>query len=603
MSRDPFSHLRESNPMPDDHPVYPPMSTAERIAGGKQRRPWPAWALAGGLALAVLVGGGAWLLWARDGKQPEAATTAPATTLSASTTGQPSTTTALAFPEGDAVVYFFVEDDGTQVAPGPYLIAVARPYAVLSHMVEDPVYETLNFLVIGTYPGEEDAGPALLSYIPEGTQVLGVEVGAEGTATVDLSREFLGGSGQSDVILDPDAVRRAVAQVVYTLARFPEIAQVCFLVEGEPAAALEGLALSGPVARGAFQDLLPPIMIESPVYFGSGGENPLPVDGTADVFEATVSLELLAEDGTVLWEGFTTATCGTGCRGGFSVDIPYEVADAQFGTLVAWETSMEDGSRLYERRHRVWLNATPGVTTTTVPDPIAEQLALRYDLDKALDTMLEELAAIYAQLAGLPIDQGAELRTRAAQIDRQVSEVREGLSRVFDELARLSADFEIPCSAEVLGSELTGQPDLPQAVADLRYQVYEAVRGCYWDQLPALLEGAGDFSYSFGESGDPVTFWQRMEFLHYQPMLYMAGMLARPFGVVESDGLPIYAWPSAHAYGSWVAVPEAEKQALKPLYDEADFGFFEEFGGYVGYRVGITLDGDWAQWVYAISGD
>jgi hypothetical protein len=73
--------------------------------------------------------------------------------------------------------------------------------------------------------------------------------------------------------------------------------------------------------------------------------------------------------------------------------------------------------------------------------------------------------------------------------------------------------------------------------------------------------------------------------------------------VVESDGLPIYAWPSAHTYGSWDAVPEAEKEALRPLYDDLDFGFFGEFGGYLGYRIGITLDGDWAQWIYAIDGD
>ena len=32
MSPDPFEHLRNSNPMPDDQPVYPPMSTADRIA-------------------------------------------------------------------------------------------------------------------------------------------------------------------------------------------------------------------------------------------------------------------------------------------------------------------------------------------------------------------------------------------------------------------------------------------------------------------------------------------------------------------------------------------------------------------------------------------
>ena len=212
------------------------------------------------------------------------------------------------------------------------------------------------------------------------------------------------------------------------------------------------------------------------------------------------------------------------------------------------------------------------------------------------------MAAIDAQLAGLPLDQGTELRTRAAELDRQVSVVRDGLSRVFDELQRLGVDFEIPCSADELGSELLGQPELPAAVADLRYALYEAARACSWEALRGLL-AEGTFSYSFGEDGDPVGFWQRMEFLHYEPMLYIADILQRPFGMSDGDGLPIYAWPSAHTYGSWDAVPEAEKEALRPLYGDVDFGFFGEFGGYLGYRVGITFDGDRAQWIYAINGD
>ncbi|MBM3696787.1 MAG: hypothetical protein FJW79_12810, partial [Actinobacteria bacterium] len=494
MSRDPFQHLRESNPMPDDHPVHPPMSTADRIAGRRPRRPRPAWALAAGLALAVLVGGGSWLLWVRGGDREVVATSAAPTTTVA-----PSTSVVPGFPEGDAVVYFFVEDDGTQVAPGPYLIPVARPYTILSHFVEDPVYETLQFLMFGTYPGEEDDLPPLISFIPEGTQLLGVEV-AGGTATVDLSAEFAG-DGDTDADFRP-----RIAQVVFTLTRFPGITEVRILIEGQPSLGVsrDVQAPSGNFRRADFADLLPPIMIESPVYWAGGGENPLVITGTADVFEATVSLELLDEQGAVLWQGFTTATCGTGCRGDFAVEIPYEVADGQIGTLVAWETSMEDGRRLYERRHPVWLNATPGVTTTTTFDPVAALRAERYDLDKAVDAMLQEQAAIDAQLAGLPLDQGAELRTRAAELDRDIFELRQGLNRVYDELQRLAVDFEIPCSAEVLGSELEGQPDLPQAVADLRYQVYEAVRGCYWDQLRDLVAGAGDFSYSFGDSGAPV---------------------------------------------------------------------------------------------------
>jgi hypothetical protein len=583
MSRDPFESLRGSNPLPEDHPVHPPMAAAERILGSGPRHVWPAWALAAGLAAAVLVGGGAWLLFLHRGGQ-HAVTTVTSTT----------STTSLVpgFPEADAVVYFFVQDDGTQVVPGPYLIPVARPYAILEHQVTDPIYESLDFLLSGVYPGEEAASPALTSEIPEGSELLGVQV-ADGVADVDLSARFFSGGDGPDL-------RGRIAQVVFTLTRLPEIDAVRFWQGGQIVGFDETVGVSYPVVRADFPDLLPPVMIESPAYWASAGDNPLAVTGTADVFEATVSLELLDQDGAVLWQGTTQASCGTGCRGDFSAEIPYEVAEGQSGTLVAWETSMEDGSRLYQRRHPVWLNATPGVTTTT--GPVATLLAERYDLDKALDAQLEELAGIDAQLVGLPLDQGTELRTRAAELDRYVGELRDGLSRVYDELRSLDAEFPIPCSAEALGSELEGQPDLPAAVADLRTHVYEAARACDWEALSRLLDPA-TFSYSFGESGDPVGFWQREEFLHYQPMLYIAGMLARPFGTVPGDVVTIYAWPSAQAYASWTDVPQVDKEALRPLYGDGDFASFAEFGGYLGYRVGFSWDGTRAIWIYAITGD
>jgi hypothetical protein len=458
--------------------------------------------------------------------------------------------------------------------------------------VEDPVYETLNFLLTGVYPGEGAADPALLSEIPGGSGLLGVRV-ADGIADVDLSAEFFrGGDGLE--------LRGRLAQVVLTLTRFPEITAVQFWSGGQIVGFDETVGVSYPAVAADFADLLPPIMIESPVYWASGGENPLVVAGTADVFEATVSLELLDQEGTVIWNGFSTATCGTGCRGDFTIEIPYEVPEHQLGTLAAWETSMEDGSRLYVREHPVWLTAT-GEPTTTL-DPVAALLAERYDLDKALDAYLEELATIDIQLAGLPLDQGAELRTRAAELDLQVFEIREGLERVYNELRALGADFEIPCSAEVLGSEFVDQPGLPDPVEDIRHAVFDYSRACNWEGLRSLLDSAA-FSYSFGDDNDPVGYWQRMEFLHYEPMLYIAGMLSRPFGVVRDGDLPIYTWPSAHAYGSWAAVPEAEKEALRPLYGDLDFGFFEDFGGYLGYRVGITLEGDRARWTFAITGD
>jgi hypothetical protein len=591
MSRDPFEHLRESNPLPDDQPVYPPMGTADRIAGGPPRRSWPAWALAGAVALAVLVGGGGWLLWIRGGTQDVAATSVPTT----ATTAAPTTTAAPVFRTDDAVIYLFVDDDGTQLMPGPYLIPSARPYAVLSHPVTDPVMETLQFLLNGAVPGEQEASPALASAIPAGTRLLGVEV-ADGIATVDLSAEFTSGGGSL-------SMRGRLAQVVFTLTRFEEIDGVRFLVEGVPTTVFggEGVTVEDPARRAGFEDLLPAVMIESPPYWASDGGNPLVASGTANVFEATVSLALRDQYGAVVWEGFTTATCGTGCRGDFEIEIPYEVDEAQLGTLVAWETSMEDGRRTNAREHQVWL--VPSGTTTTLPPDLAALEARREEIDPALDGVLAELDDIDAQLVGLPLDQGTELRERAAAADQQAAALRSELSTIYDRLLSLGSDVVVPCSAEALGSELLGQPELPEAVADLRVAVYEAARACNWRALGELLSGAGDFSYSFGDTGDPVGYWQRQEFLHYQPMLYIAEMLRRPFGVIDNDGLPIYAWPSAHTYGSWAEVPEAEKEALRPLYDDLDFSVFEEFGGYLGYRIGITLDGEWAQWVYAIAGD
>jgi hypothetical protein len=48
--------------------------------------------------------------------------------------------------------------------------------------------------------------------------------------------------------------------------------------------------------------------------------------GCSNVFEATVSYRLLDGDGRTLDEGFTTATCGTGCVGEFRETVELSVA-------------------------------------------------------------------------------------------------------------------------------------------------------------------------------------------------------------------------------------------------------------------------------------
>lgn len=59
-------------------------------------------------------------------------------------------------------------------------------------------------------------------------------------------------------------------------------------------------------------------------------------------------------------------------------------------------------------------------------------------------------------------------------------------------------------------------------------------------------------------------------------------------------------WPSAFAYDEWAAAPEEDKDALRPLYTEENFEGFARFGGYIGYRVGITEQGEW---IFFVAGD
>src|SRR5205809_771106 len=85
------------------------------------------------------------------------------------------------------------------------------------------------------------------------------------------------------------------------------------------------------------------IATDSPVI-GAAVSSPVAISGTADVFEAVVSYRILDENGKVVAQGTTMASCGTGCRGDFSVHVSYVVAHDQQGTIELFEASAKDGS-------------------------------------------------------------------------------------------------------------------------------------------------------------------------------------------------------------------------------------------------------------------
>ena len=128
------------------------------------------------------------------------------------------------------------------------------------------------------------------------------------------------------------------AQIVYTLTQFPEVETVRVLVNGEPYE-----AAPEPADRHDFIDLAPPIVVNRP-YPNEPISSPVKVSGSANVFEANVMIRVLDRNGKQLVETFTTATCGSGCRGEFSDSLSFKVGEEQVGRVEVFWESAEDGS-------------------------------------------------------------------------------------------------------------------------------------------------------------------------------------------------------------------------------------------------------------------
>ena len=183
----------------------------------------------------------------------------------------------------------------------------------------------MESLLAGPTPREQAA--AVGSQIPAGTQFLGLTVD-DGIATVDLTSEFESGGGSA-------SMNMRIAQVVYTLTQFPTVKGVLFELDGQRVDVLggEGVIVDQPVTRKNYRDLLPAILVVNP-QIGTRVGNPVLVEGSANVFEANVTVEVVDESGNVVGHTFTTATCGTGCRGTFSIRVPYEVTSATRGLII-----------------------------------------------------------------------------------------------------------------------------------------------------------------------------------------------------------------------------------------------------------------------------
>jgi hypothetical protein len=200
-------------------------------------------------------------------------------------------------------------------------------------------------------PDTQEQAAAVGSQIPAGTQLLGLNVD-NGVATVDLTSEFESGGGSA-------SMNMRIAQVVYTLTQFPTVKGVLFQLDGQRVDVLggEGVIVDQPVTRKDYRSLLPAILVTSP-QIGEKVGNPVTVSGTANVFEANVTVEIVDASGKVLGRTFTTATCGTGCRGTFSVEVPYEVSSATRALIIVHDDDAA-GTGTFPHEVRIPVVLTP----------------------------------------------------------------------------------------------------------------------------------------------------------------------------------------------------------------------------------------------------
>jgi hypothetical protein len=160
--------------------------------------------------------------------------------------------------------------------------------------------------------------------INAGTRLNGLTID-DGVATVDLDATFVGEE-------TPAIAVGSLAQIVFTLTQFDRIEGVVFEVDGAQ-------------RRTNFADQLPAILVQSP-GIGERVSSAVHISGTANVFEAVVSIAILDQNGKVIASTFTMATCGTGCRGTWDTDVTYDVDATQPGTIRVYEVSAMDGSEI-----------------------------------------------------------------------------------------------------------------------------------------------------------------------------------------------------------------------------------------------------------------
>jgi len=181
-----------------------------------------------------------------------------------------------------------------------------------------------------------ELGRASIGALLDGPNAAERRIGFSTTLAADTElRKIRNNGDRLTVKLSKNLDTAARAQVVMTLIQAAGARDVVIVT---PAGRTQ------PLDQADFEDLIPAVLIESPLPFGSV-ESPLHVSGSSNTFEATSQLELLDANGKLLASKTVTASSGTGTRGTFSVSLRFK-APVGAATLVSYEESAKDGSHI-----------------------------------------------------------------------------------------------------------------------------------------------------------------------------------------------------------------------------------------------------------------
>lgn len=152
------------------------------------------------------------------------------------------------------------------------------------------------------------------------------------------------------------------------------------------------------------------------------------------------------------------------------------------------------------------------------------------------------------------------------------------------------------CSAA--GASITAPElsDMPDDVVAMRDFLLDAALRCDEQLLQTAINESDMFTYSFGDEGDALGYWWRLEEDGDEPFLRLAQVLATTPAV--ADGGEVVVWPQVTTGRPENTTDDAWSELAWLTAEEIEA--YRGEVGYLGYRVGVSTDG---QWRFFVAGD